>query len=292
MLQTLRVGDVEITYIPELTLPTSVRWMLPGADRGAVEACDPWMRPHYRNDDGYLVQSIHTLLVKTPGLVMLVDTGVGNGKARSGAIPAFNMLDTPWLDRLAEAGVQPQDVDVVLCTHLHADHCGWNTYLWDGIWAPTFPNARYYIVDEEWRYWSEQATQAGQSAAWQLLEDSVKPVFDWGLVGLVSADHQVSQGIRLVPSHGHTPGHVTVEIWSGGQSAALIGDVMHSPLQCAFPDLPPALDRDPEPARLMRRQVLARYADTDTLVLGAHFPYPAGRVVTDGDAWRYEAVEG
>lgn len=285
----MRVGAVEITYIPELTLPTSVRWMLPDADRAAVEAYDPWMRPHYLNDEGRLVQSIHTLLVRTPDLVALVDTGVGNHKIRLGGIPAFHMLDTPWLERLAEAGVQPEDVDVVLNTHLHSDHCGWNTRLEDWLWVPTFPNARYYIVDAEWKHWSEVHEQ--ESATWQLLRDSVQPVFEAGQVGLVPADHVLSDEIRLVPSHGHSPGHVTVEVLSEGQSAALIGDVMHTPLQCAFPDLRPALDRDPEPARLARRAVLDRYADTDTLVLGAHFPAPPGRIRrSEGGEYWYEAV--
>ncbi|MCA9849626.1 MAG: MBL fold metallo-hydrolase, partial [Dehalococcoidia bacterium] len=116
MTGSFRLGDVEITYVEELTLPTSVRWMLEGVERDAVAACSSWMQPHYQNADGYLLQSIHTLVVRTPDRLMLVDTGVGNGKERGGGIPAFNLLDTDFLDRLAAAGVDPDEVDTVLCT--------------------------------------------------------------------------------------------------------------------------------------------------------------------------------
>ncbi|MEX1022961.1 MAG: MBL fold metallo-hydrolase, partial [Dehalococcoidia bacterium] len=278
MLHSFHVGTVEVTYVPELTLPTSVRWMLEGVEREAVDACADWMRPHYQDADGYLLQSIHTLLLRTQaGRVILVDTGVGNGKDRSGGIPAFHMLDTPWLERLAEAGVTPDDVDTVLCTHMHTDHLGWNTRrAEDGAWTPTFPNARYVFVESEWEHWHRVAKDEPGTA--RLIEDSVTPVFEAGLVDLVAPDHVVTDEVRLTPSHGHTPGHVTVEVRSGGESAALIGDVMHSPVQCAFPDVKPALDRTVEPAASARRAVLERYAGTGTLVLGAHWPWPPARI--------------
>jgi glyoxylase-like metal-dependent hydrolase (beta-lactamase superfamily II) len=287
---SLRVGAVEVSYVPELLLPTSVRWMLPDAERDEVATHREWMRPHYLDADGRLTQSIHTLLLRAGGRTILVDTGVGNGKNRAGGIPAFHMLDLPWLDRLAEAGARPEDVDLVLCTHLHGDHCGWNTRRDGDRWVPTFPNARYLLVDREWEHWSSVAPDDPPTA--RLIEDSVQPVVDAGLVDLVPADYAVTDEIRLVPSHGHSPGHVTIEVHSQGESAALIGDVMHTPLQCAFPDLRPALDRDPEPARIARRAVLERYANTDTLILGAHFPWPPGRIRRVGVGYWFEAMAG
>lgn len=283
-------GDIQITYVEELTLPTSVRWMLDGVDREAAEACAGWMRPHYQSADGYLLQSIHTLIVRTPDHLMLVDTGVGNGKDRAGGIPAFNHLDTDFLARLAEAGVDPLEVDTVLCTHMHTDHVGWDTHLRDGEWVPTFPNARHLFVESEWMHWHEVAREAEATA--RLLEDSITPVFEAGLVDLVPADHRVSEHVRLVPSHGHSPGHVTVEVTAGGRTAALIGDVMHSPMQAAFPDIKPPLDREQAAPAAARRALLERYADSDTLVLGAHWPWPPARIKRDGDAHRVEAVEG
>lgn len=283
-----RAQSVEIAYVEELTLPTSVRWMLEGVDRAAADAAAGWMRPHYQNADGYLMQSIHTLVVRTPEQVVLVDTGVGNGKERGGGIPAFNQLDTPFLERLAEAGVAPGDVDLVLCTHMHTDHVGWDTHLEGGRWVPTFPNARHLFVEREWTHWHEVAGEA--EAAARLLADSITPVEEAGLVDLVPADHQVSEWIRLVPSHGHSPGHVTVEVSAGGRTAALIGDVMHSPLQAAFPDIKPPLDREQAAPAAARRAVLERYADTETLVLGAHWPWPPALIRRDGAAYRVEAV--
>ena len=289
MTGSFRLGDVEITYVEELTLPTSVRWMLEGVERDAVAACSSWMQPHYQNADGYLLQSIHTLVVRTPDRLMLVDTGVGNGKERGGGIPAFNLLDTDFLDRLAAAGVDPDEVDTVLCTHMHTDHVGWDTHLEDGRWVPTFPNARHLFVEQEWMHWHEVARDAEATA--RLLADSITPVFEAGLVDLVPADYQVTEQVRLVPSHGHSPGHVTVEVTSGGRTAALIGDVMHSPLQAAFPDVKPPLDRELEAPARARHAVLERYADTDTLVLGAHWPWPPALIRREGDAYRVDAAE-
>lgn len=288
MLHSFRLGKVQVTYIPELTLPTSVRWMLEGVTREEVAACAGWMQPHYQDADGYLVQDIHTLLVRTPDNVILVDTGVGNGKERGGGIPAFNMLDTPYLARLAEAGVAPGDVDIVLCTHMHSDHLGWNARREGDRWVPTFPNARHLFVDTEWDYWHRMAKE--QEATARLIEDSVTPVFEAGLVDLVPAAHVVEPRVRLVPSHGHSPGHVTVEVHSEGEVAALIGDVMHSPLQAAFPRTKPALDREVEPAASARLEVLERYADTPALVLGAHWPWPPAMLKRDGAVFRAEAV--
>lgn len=281
-------GEVEIVYVEELRLPTSVRWMLEGVDRAAADTCAEWMRPHYQNEDGYLLQSIHTLVIKTPGRLMLVDTGVGNGKDRSGGIPAFNQLDTDFLDRLRDAGVDLLAVDTVLCTHMHGDHVGWNAHLKDGRWVPTFPNARHLFVEHEWMHWHEMAKEHPQTA--RLLEDSITPVFEAGLVDLVPADYEVNEFVRFVPSHGHSPGHVTIEVSAGGRTAALIGDVMHTPLQAAFPDIKPPLDREQAAPATTRRQVLERYADTDTLILGAHWPAPPAYIRREGDRFKVEAA--
>jgi glyoxylase-like metal-dependent hydrolase (beta-lactamase superfamily II) len=272
-------------------LPTSVRWLFPDAtpSREAVEQTFSWLKPQFANEDGYLIQSIHTFVVRASGLTILVDTGIGNDKPRGGAIPAFNMLDTPFLQRLADAGAEPDDVDFVVCTHVHTDHVGWNTRLVDGDWVPTFPNARYLCARPEWEYWS---SLEGEAATQQLLDDSMYPIRDAGLLDLVETDHRICDEVWFEPSHGHTPGHISVRIESAGASAVMTGDVLHSPLQCAFPEPRPALDRDEAPARKARLEVLNRYADTSTLVFGAHFSAPsAGLVSRSGSAFKLTAYQ-
>lgn len=285
----LSVGDVRIFRVEELILPTSARWLLPDVTRPEVEPTKTWLQPHFMNEAGYLLQSIHTYVVKTPIQVILVDTGVGNAKQRGGGIPAFNMLDTPFLDRLASIDVTPTEVDLVLCTHMHGDHVGWNTNLVNDVWTPTFPKARYLFCEKEFTYWNATSETAGGTR--QLMVDSVQPVFEADQVDLVPTDYVVSPEIELEPSHGHTPGHVNIRIESKGQSAVLIGDVMHNPIQCAFPHLKSSLGGNEEPSREARLAMLRRYADTDTLVLGAHFNAPcAGRVYRDGETFRFEAL--
>lgn len=285
----IRVGDVTIQRVDELVLPTSVRWLLPDADREAASRCSEWLQPYFQNEAGHLLQSIHTFVVRTPSALILVDTGVGNGKERAGGIPQFHHLDTSYLERLAALGITPEAVDMVLCTHIHVDHCGWDAHLEGGRWAPTFPRARHLFARPEYEYWTSVAPE--QPAVEQLLDDSVRPVVDAGLATFVAVDHVVSPEVRLVPMHGHTPGHTCIEIESRGQRAVITGDVMHSPIQCAFPDLASGLDRDKEAGAAGRRAFLARYSDTGTVVLGSHFGSPSvGRITKDGEAWRYDVA--
>lgn len=285
----IRVGDVTIQRVDEIVLPTSVRWMLPDADREAAARCSEWLQPYFQNEAGHLLQSIHTFVVRTPSALILVDTGVGNGKERAGGIPQFHHLDTPYLERLAGLGVAPEAVDTVLCTHIHVDHCGWDAHLEDGRWVPTFPRARHLFARREYEYW--ESVTADQPAVEQLLADSVRPVIMAGLAEFVATDYVVTPELRLVPMHGHTPGHVCIEIESRGQRAVITGDVMHSPIQCAFPDLAAALDRDKEAGAAGRRAFLNRYSDTGTVVLGSHFGSPSvGRITKDGAAWRYDVA--
>jgi glyoxylase-like metal-dependent hydrolase (beta-lactamase superfamily II) len=287
---SIRLGDVEVTRAVELELPTSPRWLLPEAAEpfALLDAARPWLEP-FLNAEGRILQAIQAWVVRTPQHLLLIDTGAGNHKDRAaGNIPAFHMLDTPFLDRLAEAGARPEDVDYVLMTHMHVDHVGWNTRLEGGAWVPTFPNARYLFVRPEWEHWSRAAGAAGEGDATRtLVEDSLRPVLDAGLADLVPADHRISPHVWLEPSHGHTPGHVCVRV-SGGAGpeapqAVFSGDLLHAPLQCAAPDERPALDRDAAAGRAARRAFLERYAGTRTLVLGAHFGGPgAGYVERDG----------
>jgi len=279
-----RIGSVTVTKIVELESTGGSRFILPQATR---EACCGmhWMKPHFMDDDGRLKMSVHALVVETPSRRIVVDTCIGNDK-QGRFVPAWNNLQGPFLRDLAAAGFARESIDTVMCTHLHVDHVGWNTMLVDGRWAPTFPNARYLMARSEFEYWQARHDRDEQEA---VFGDSVRPVFEAGLVDLVETSHQVCDEVRLVPTVGHTPGHVSVEISSGGQQALITGDFVHHPCQMAWPQWASAADFDPEQSTRTRREVFGRLAGTPTLVIGTHFAgASAGRVVRDGDAFRLE----
>ena len=279
-----KVGDVTITKIVEMESVGGSRFILPQASREAVSHLD-WMKPHFMSDDGRLKMSVHALVVQTPTRRIIVDTCIGNDK-QGRFVPGWNNLQGPFLQDLQQAGHVREDIDTVLCTHLHVDHVGWNTMLVDGQWQPTFPNARYLMGRTEFEYWRERSDHHEQSA---VFGDSVKPVFDAGLVDLVDTSHRVCNEVRLVPTIGHTPGHVSVEISSKGQQALITGDFIHHPCQMAYPAWASAADTDQEQSTHTRWDVFGRLAGTPTLVIGTHFAgATAGRIVRDGDAFRLE----
>jgi glyoxylase-like metal-dependent hydrolase (beta-lactamase superfamily II) len=190
-----------------------------------------------------------------------------------------------FLEDLASAGFAPESIDRVLCTHLHVDHVGWNTTLRDSTWVPTFPNAGYLIAEKEWDFWKNE----NDSLSTAVLGDSVRPIFDADLAGLVHAEHEVTDEVRLIPTPGHTPGHVSVEISSRGEAAIITGDMIHHPLQCARPEWKDNFDLSRDLARETRTKFLERYSDTAVLLLGTHFGAPTGgRITRDGEAWRFE----
>jgi glyoxylase-like metal-dependent hydrolase (beta-lactamase superfamily II) len=282
---TWRIGDVTVTRIVELEVTGGSRFILPDATRDAVLPI-AWLRPHFADDEGRLRMSIHALVVETPTRRIVVDTCLGNDK-QGRRIPAWNDLHGPFLADLAAAGYARETIDTVLCTHLHVDHVGWNTMLVDGRWVPTFPNARYLMGRVEYAHWRDHAEREDQRA---VFADSVRPVFDAGLVELVETDHRIDEAVSLIPTIGHTPGHVSVRIRSRGQQALITGDFVHHPCQIARPEWASTADSDPVAARGTRERMLADLAHTPVLVIGTHFAAPtAGRIVRDGAAYRLEA---
>ncbi|HTD59639.1 MAG TPA: MBL fold metallo-hydrolase [Gemmatimonadaceae bacterium] len=275
-----RVGRVKITRIVEMDLPVPA-WVIPQATAAELRK-SPWLYPHFvSDDDSTLKLSVHALLVEAPGLKLVVDTCVGNDRPRE--ITGGEPLATPFLEHLGEAGWSRGGVDAVVCTHLHVDHVGWNTMHENGRWAPTFPKARYLIGRREFEFWSTYDDAEQQT----MLGDSVKPIFDAGLAQLVELDHVISPEIRLTPSIGHTPGHVSVMIESEGERAVITGDMLHHPSQLAHLDWSFA-DDDPRAAVLTRSRLFAEWADQPILVIGTHFAAPtAGHVVRDGAAFRF-----
>ena len=277
-----QVGDVRITRILELEATGGTRFILPQATPEAARAI-PWLAPHFADETGRLKMSVQALVVETPSTRIIVDTCIGNDKQRD--IPTWSNLQTSFLNDLQAAGFPPESFDVVLCTHLHVDHVGWNTKLVDGRWLPTFPNARYLIGRAEYEHWA--AEEAGrEDLSTSYFQDSVRPVWDAGLVELVETDHRVCDEVSLEPTLGHTPGHVSIRIRSKGEDALITGDFTHHPCQMARPDWAAEVDFDKAASTATRRRVYTALAGTNTLVIGTHFAAPcAGHVVADGDAW-------
>ncbi len=277
-----KIGDVTITRIVEMETTSKATFVLKDGSPENIRSV-PWLRPHFANPDGKVIMSVHAFVIESPGHRMIVDTCIGNDKRR--AFPGWNMLQLPFLADLEKAGFARDSIDRVLCTHLHVDHVGWNTMLVDGKWKPTFPRARYLIGRKEWEHWSK----ASEPGTRELLDDSVRPVFEAGLAELVESDARITDEIRLEPTPGHTPGHHSVRISSRGQEAVITGDLMHHPVQMAHPEWGSHFDSDFNEAIATRRAFLERYGDQPILVLGTHFATPsAGRIVRDGNAWRLE----
>ena len=283
-MRSWQIGSVKVTQVVESRGASPPTFFFPDMTAEQVQA-HRWLRPHFAHADGRLFASIHCFVIEAEGRRIVVDTCVGNDKPRD--VPMWNRLQTTFLTDLAQAGFAPEAIDMVLCTHLHVDHVGWNTRWVDGRWVPTFANARYLFGRIEYDHWS-RAQAAGER---QLMADSVQPVVDAGLVQWVETDHALTCEVSLEPTPGHTPGRVSVRIRSAGKEAVITGDLMHHPLQCCEPDRRSRFDADHEAARATRRRFLTEQADRDVLVLGTHFAQPTGGwVVSAGDAWELSVV--
>ncbi|MFI9645758.1 MBL fold metallo-hydrolase [Streptomyces sp. NPDC052040] len=283
------LGGLTVHRIDEVPLPAATGpWLLPGATPDVVTRTD-WLRPDFADPAGVLRLDSHSFALEADGLRVLIDTGIGNGKTR--ANPAWNDLRTDYPARLAVAGFAPDTVDLVILTHLHTDHVGWNTVRDNGAWVPTFPNARYVVSRTEADFWAGQDMDEPRQ---QMFRDSVRPVEEAGLLDPVDVPAEgtdIAPGLRLLPTPGHTPGHIAVQVSHGGATALITGDCVHHPVQLAHPAIGSCVDIDPALAESTRRHLLASLAGTEALVLGTHFPPPtAGRVTRHGEGYRLEPV--
>jgi len=279
-----QIGKVRITRVVEMQVTGGSRFILPDATR---EACLPieWLAPHFMDEKGNLIMSIHALVIDTSQRRIIVDTCIGNDKERS--IPNWSNLQTSFLKDLAAEGYPRESIDTVLCTHLHVDHVGWNTMLVDGEWVPTFPNARYLLAAKEFEYWSARGDDEPDGLNDNIMADSVQPVVAAGLVDLVDWTHEVCPEVTLEPTPGHTPGHVSVHVRSEGAEALITGDFMHHPCQMTRTEWCSPADFDSAQGQTTRESVLAQYADTDVLVIGTHFATPTAGHVKPLDSGGY-----
>jgi len=278
------IGDVTVTKIVEMEATGGSRFLLPQATPEAILPIT-WLRPHFADDTGRLRMSIHSFVVQTPTQRIIVDTCLGNDK-QGRRIPHWNDRDGPFLADLTKAGFPVDSIHTVLCTHLHVDHVGWNTKLQNGRWVPTFPKARYLFGRTEFEHWASIRDRPDME---QIMADSVTPIVDAGLATLVDTTEQITDEIKLIPTVGHTPGHVSVMIESRGEKALITGDFMHHPCQIAHPEWSTLADSDPAQGIETRLLMFQSLADTPVLVIGTHFAgATAGRIVRDGETYRLD----
>lgn len=286
MITRFQVGDITIHRIVEQEEPLfDPMTFLPGLDPALLAENRPWLEEARALDPatGKLVLCIQSYLVRTPHHTILVDSCVGNDKERPERPFWHRLKSDRWMRNLAAAGVGVEDIDYVLCTHLHVDHVGWNTVLRDGRWVPTFPKARYVFSRREYDFWVGENAKAPIGP----IVDSVLPVVEAGRADLVASDFVLNDLVRLEPTPGHTPDHVAVRLGRGGRDAVMTGDLIHSPLQARYPEISMRADHAGAQAAVTRRRFLESCCDTGTLMCMAHFPSPsAGRLTRWGEGYR------
>lgn len=285
----IKLGDVSVTRVEEMHGPVGMtpEQFFPGTSEQAWRENRDLLVPDHLNPQDNIVQiAMQTWLLRSEGRTILVDTGVGNDKARP-AVAAWDHLGLDYLGNLARAGVQPEDVDLVVNTHLHVDHVGWNTRLLDGEWVPTFPNAQYLMPKVDFEFWNP-ANNSGilGGVNENVYEDSVAPVHANGQVKLWEGSYAIDSHLTLETAPRHTPGSSVLKLASGSDKALFAGDLMHTPLQVMKVDQESCFCEDPAGARITRRRLLGWAADTTALVLPAHFSgHSALEIERHGDAF-------
>jgi len=282
------IGAARVTRIEEQMGPGfPADQFFPEFDAAVFKQHEHWLAPtYYAPELGRLVASIHSWLIRLGGRTILVDACSGNHKPRPG-MPRFDNLNTAYLDRLRAAGVQPEEIDLVLCTHLHVDHVGWNTRLENGRWVPTFPRAKYVMSRTDHGHWAAAAGKPG-TEAYQVntYNDSVLPIVEAGLAEMVDDSHDLGRGLLIRPSPGHTPGHIRIDLESQGKRAMFSGDALHNPVQVPLWRWNSRFCEDPARARQSRHELLAHCAESHALLMPAHFAPPhAAYIKAAGDGF-------
>lgn len=294
MADRTRLGSATLTRVVEAQFDRLPVALFPQTPPEAWDELAPEFSPTFWTDEGWRI-ALQTWVIEVDGLTVLVDTGAGNGRERN-AMPPLGLLDTDFLEALRRAGVDPESVDVVVNTHLHTDHVGWNTKRDNGSWVPTFPNARYVMAEADYRHFHPENVsnrpsartedeQAHRDQGLVVWADSIAPVDGAGQIELWSDDHQISESLRLRPAAGHTPGSSVLWL-DAGKPAVFVGDLTHCPVQLHRPGDPCAYDEDPAAAAVSRKRVLTEASRRRAPVIPAHYPGHGGAsVVARGDAF-------
>jgi glyoxylase-like metal-dependent hydrolase (beta-lactamase superfamily II) len=283
-----KVGNASIARIEETYGPTyRAGDIFPEFDDHILAEHAGWLAPsHYDAASGLIKLSVHSWLLQIGNQKILIDGCCGNNKIKP-ARPFWNMLNLPWLDRLAAAGARPDEIDLVMCTHLHHDHVGWNTLQRDGKWVPTFPKARYVFSKPDFDYYHKlDSDPNNEPAEFGTFRECVLPVVEAGRADLVTGPHRLNDFIEIIPAPGHSAGHVVFDLESGGERAVFLGDVFHHLLQVYYPHWNFPKNSDAEQARVSRRRILEHCASTGALACPGHVGAPfAGRIEAAGEGF-------
>ena len=286
-----KTGDILINRVVDLEhVPFPSELIFPDSTPKIINEMKNRLAPeHFSRKSNQLLLSFHSFLVRTDDSLILVDACCGNDKNRP-TRQMWHMRNGNYLKNLRQAGVEPKDINYVMCTHLHADHVGWNTQLKNGRWLPTFPNAKYLFSKKELSYWEKKARDnLFDPINYGSYEDSVLPVIKAGQVELVNDEYSLETGINLEPAHGHTPGNFVVHVRSNGFHTIISGDVLHHPIQLAYPKWSINFCIDPLQSQKSRLDFLKKYANTNALILPAHFQFPEyGKIISDGATYQID----
>jgi glyoxylase-like metal-dependent hydrolase (beta-lactamase superfamily II) len=285
------VGEAEIRRVEELTARMPLAMF--GAGEELIERRRHWLFPQWVDADGNWEMVVQSWILIVDGRVIVVDPCVGNGRPLPD-FPLFDMLDTPYIERFAAAGVRPEQVDGVVCTHLHSDHCGWNTVLRDGRYVPTFPKARYYLARREVERWDfRRGDYRAVPANEGVFERSVLPVLEAGLAELIPDDFRISPSLEVEPAHGHTRGHMALHLSSAGAEAWFTGDAFHHPIELLHPELDANTCEDFSLTLATRRRLIAKFIERGALIVPAHFAAPHAGYLREenGERW-FEPLAG
>jgi glyoxylase-like metal-dependent hydrolase (beta-lactamase superfamily II) len=284
----VRFGCANVARVVELQFDLGSRFFPRTPPSGWRDNADLLVPDFFDPDTDQWHIAVQSWVIEVDGLTVIVDTGVGNDRQRP-HMPPLDHLNTGFPAACESAGIDRNAVDVVVNTHIHADHVGWNTMRENDIWVPTFPNARYVVPAADYHHFQpdgpagrhaprseeEEAQRRGNQL---VFADSVLPIDEAGQLVQWSDDYRISESLRLRPAPGHTPGSSVLWL-DAGQPAVFVGDLTHSPLQLRRPTDACAFDIDATAAAVTRRRIFTEAAQAQAAVIPAHYPGRGGATI-------------
>ena len=266
-MKTQHIGNITINKIEEYLDLLDPNFVFKHFDNFIIDKNKSWLLPEFIDKNtSFLKFSFHSYLVQTPKYNILIDTCVGNDKSRP--LPNWHMRNSNFLDKFDKYKINKNMIDYVMCTHLHADHVGWNTVLENGKWVPTFPNAKYIFSKKDFDFFNN--VKEGEQGYLSMI-DSVRPIVENSQAVLVDNSFTIDETIDLVPTPGHTPGHICIQLNSKNEKGIFTGDLIHHPLQINEPLLETNFCFDPKQAVKARENFINQHTDKNTMIFPAHF---------------------